>query len=366
MGAAPWYDVHTIEPFSSRGPTPDGRVKPDIVGADCGETALTPLNESGRGFCGTSQAAPHVAGMAALVRQRFPDYSPEQVANYLKDNAELRELPNPGNAWGHGFAQLPPLSPVETLPTVVFADGNWYSVQLQNRIAKHIVENGYSHPTNLVSGSTASLLQGLRDADIDVMMEVWLPNVSLIWEEALAAGQVLSLGTSLGTDWQSAFVIPAYLQEQYPGLDSVEDLKDPQYKRLFATAETSGKVRLVSCVVGWACEAVNRAQIEGYDLADHVHIVNPASGTALNDSIYDAYESQEPWLGYQWGTNGPALLLDVVRLQEPAYSDQCWRTTRACAYEDATILIGAQSGLPQRAPRSRSSCDIGTSMSMSI
>ena len=37
VGAAPWFDVHTIEPYSSRGPTPDGRVKPDIVGAACAE-----------------------------------------------------------------------------------------------------------------------------------------------------------------------------------------------------------------------------------------------------------------------------------------------------------------------------------------
>ena len=350
VGAADWNDVNTIEPFSSRGPTPDGRVKPDIVGADCGETALAPLNENNWGFCGTSQASPHVAGMAALVRQAFPDYSPVQVADYLKDNAAQRESPDPNNTWGHGFAQLPSVSPSGTLPTVVFANMNWHSVQLQNRIAKYIVENGYGHPTNLVSGPTATLLQGLRGGDIDVMMEVWLPNQSLIWEEALAAGDVMSLGASLGNDWQSAFVIPAYLQEQCPGLDSVEDLKEPQYKRLFATAESGGKARLVSCVAGWYCEGVNRAQIEGYGLADHVHIVNPGSGTALSESLYDAYERQEPWLGYQWGTSYPSLLLDLARLGEPEYSDECWRTTQACAYEDATILIGVSSDLPEQAP----------------
>lgn len=38
-----------------------------------------------------------------------------------------------------------------------------------------------------------------------------------------------------------AFVIPKYLQEQYPELDSVEDLKDDKYKALFATSETGGK-----------------------------------------------------------------------------------------------------------------------------
>ena len=115
VGAAPWNDVHTIEPYSSRGPTPDGRVKPDLVGVDCGATALMPLNEDYQGFCGTSQAAPHVAGMAALVRQQFPSYTPAQVAAYLKDNAEQREPSDPNNTWGHGFAQLPSSQVSETL-----------------------------------------------------------------------------------------------------------------------------------------------------------------------------------------------------------------------------------------------------------
>ena len=108
VGAAHWNDVRAIEPYSSRGPTPDGRDKPDIVGADCGATALSPLNEYNQGFCGTSQASPHVAGLAALVRQRFPDYTPAQVASYLKDNAEQRQSPDPNSTWGHGFAKLPP------------------------------------------------------------------------------------------------------------------------------------------------------------------------------------------------------------------------------------------------------------------
>ena len=110
VGAAHWNSVGSIDPHSSRGPTPDGRVKPEIVGATCGETALRPLNESNEGFCGTSQSAPHIAGMAALVHQRFPTYTPVQVANYLKEHAEQRESPDPNNTWGHGFAQLPPLS----------------------------------------------------------------------------------------------------------------------------------------------------------------------------------------------------------------------------------------------------------------
>ena len=104
VGAANWRRPDRIAAYSSRGPTPDGQVKPDIVGVDCGETALRSE------FCGTSQAAPHVAGMAVLVRQLFPSYTPAEVAAYLKDNAEQRvRSPDPNNIWGHGFAVLPPL-----------------------------------------------------------------------------------------------------------------------------------------------------------------------------------------------------------------------------------------------------------------
>lgn len=107
VGAAPWYDTHTIERYSSRGPAPDGRIKPDIVGADCGETALIPLNEHDSGFCGTSQSAPHVAGMSALIRQRFPIYTPEETADYMRNEARQRGTPDPNNTWGFGFFVLP-------------------------------------------------------------------------------------------------------------------------------------------------------------------------------------------------------------------------------------------------------------------
>ncbi len=239
---------------------------------------------------------------------------------------------------------------MEERETIIFSDLNWPSAQVQNRIAQYIAEKGYGYPTDVKFGATLPLFNGLRAGDTHVTMEIWLPNQDEAWMEAQAEGQVVSVGESLGKDWQSAFVIPAYLQEQYPDLDSVDDLKEDQYKMLFASAETGGKARLVSCVIGWACENVNAAQITGYGLDDHVHVINPGDGAAANADLYGAYEKEEPWLGYQWGTNDPPLLLDLVRLEEPAYSDECWFTTKACAYEDATILIAVGPDILSRAP----------------
>ena len=247
-------------------------------------------------------------------------------------------------------AEDEPESAESSKQTLVFSDLNWNSAQIQNRIAQYIVEKGYGYPTDVVFGATLPLFQGLRRGDSHITLEIWLPNQDEAWDEAVAAGEVVSIGLSLGKDWQSAFVIPKYLQEQYPELDNVEDLKDEQFKKLFQTAETGDKARLVSCVIGWACEEVNAAQVEAYGLSDHVEIVNPGDGAAANADLYGAYDRGEPWIGYQWGTNDPALVLDLVRLDEPAYSDECWLTTKACAYEDATILIAVHPSVMTGAP----------------
>ena len=101
VAAAPWNDTNTIAYYSSRGPTTDGRIKPDITGATNGSSVTYHY-----GYGGTSAASPHIAGLAALVKQRFPDYGPQKVAQYLKEHADPRgNVPN--NTWGYGFAKLP-------------------------------------------------------------------------------------------------------------------------------------------------------------------------------------------------------------------------------------------------------------------
>ena len=109
IGATHWDNTQIIEGYSSRGPTPDGRIKPDLVGIVCGHTALRDT------FCGTSQAAPHIAGLAALVRQKFPDMNAQDIRQYLMSHAQDRGTPGQDNNWGAGFAVLP--SPPSPTPT---------------------------------------------------------------------------------------------------------------------------------------------------------------------------------------------------------------------------------------------------------
>ncbi len=240
-------------------------------------------------------------------------------------------------------------APPAAKETIVFSDLNWSSAQIQNRVAQYIVEKGYGYPTDIVFGGTLPLFQGLRAGDTHVTMEIWLPNQSDGWEEATSMGEVIGIGASLGKDWQSTFVIPAYLQEEYPELDHVDDLKDPQFQELFSTDESRGKARLVGCPPGWVCESINDAQIAGYGLEEHLHVIRAGSQDAMFADVYGKYEQREPWLGYMWGTGDPGLLLELVLLEETPYTDKCWITTKACAFEDANILIAVHPSLPDRA-----------------
>ena len=109
VAATHWWDTEYIASYSSRGPALDGRIKPDITGVACARSATYGPFRPGSScpFGGTSQASPHVAGLAALVKQRFPDYTPEQVADYLQQNATERGTAGKDSVWGSGFAILP-------------------------------------------------------------------------------------------------------------------------------------------------------------------------------------------------------------------------------------------------------------------
>ncbi|UCF10520.1 MAG: S8 family serine peptidase [Candidatus Bipolaricaulota bacterium] len=113
VGAINWF-TRWLEPYSAQGPTRDGRIKPDLVGPTYVQTALTgPAFElRGRwigGFDGTSPAAAQVAGVALLVWQRFPDFTRDDVVDYLEVHAADLGASGKDNEYGAGLVTLPPV-----------------------------------------------------------------------------------------------------------------------------------------------------------------------------------------------------------------------------------------------------------------
>jgi len=107
VGAVPASDPTVLELFSAGGPTTilfpqtDIRFKPDLVAVNRVSTSRPGFNP----FAGTSAAAPHVAGVAALAMEAMrPGATPAAVRTLLKATAVDLGVPGPDVGFGFGRA----------------------------------------------------------------------------------------------------------------------------------------------------------------------------------------------------------------------------------------------------------------------
>jgi subtilisin family serine protease len=104
-----------IASFSSRGPTRDGRIKPDVVApgeliTSARSNATLPHDGDPDAYhrilAGTSMAAPHVAGTIALMLQYAPTLQATEIPGILRQTARLDAhtgvLATESPTWGYG------------------------------------------------------------------------------------------------------------------------------------------------------------------------------------------------------------------------------------------------------------------------
>jgi hypothetical protein len=158
VGATYW-GTDELEGFSSLGPTNDGRLKPEFTAPDGVSSAAL-----GDSFWGTSVAAPHLAGAAALVRAAYPSYTVADALTFLIARAVDLGAAGPDNQYGYGRVSLgpapaavtPTLSPTPCIPasvTVVLQQGrNGYSDAEDTYLYKYDPTANYSGATLLRVG----------------------------------------------------------------------------------------------------------------------------------------------------------------------------------------------------------------------
>jgi glycine betaine/proline transport system substrate-binding protein len=257
---------------------------------------------------------------------------------------------------------------------VRFGDQQWQSLWINNAIAMFVIEHGYGYPVEVIEMTTPVFQQSIVEGDIQVNMESWFMNYPDWWTEVVDDGSVVDAGEIFESSAQGWYV-PRYVIEGdaergiepiAPDLKSVFDL--PEYASLFPDPEDPDKGVLVSCITGWQCAEVNRIKFYAYGLPDTYNILEPGSQGALDAAIAGAYKKGDPVLAYYWEPTWLLGTYDMVRLEEPEYTDECWAAMESirvegeeldvtvvtpemgCAYENLGIPAAINGEFAERAP----------------
>jgi len=88
-----------VSSFSGRGPTADGRTKPDVVALGSSVYAAT-YGSDYTYVVGTSYATPVVAGAAAILLQHNPLLTPDSIITAFRNSGSVADSPDNGLGWG--------------------------------------------------------------------------------------------------------------------------------------------------------------------------------------------------------------------------------------------------------------------------
>ncbi len=90
-----------IASFSSRGPTYDGRIKPEVVALGVSTACATQTSDNSYGTAsGTSLSTPLIAGVACLMVEAHPNFTPQMIMEAMMATADNADTPNNTYGWG--------------------------------------------------------------------------------------------------------------------------------------------------------------------------------------------------------------------------------------------------------------------------
>lgn len=185
--------------FSSRGPTLDGRTKPEVLAAGVAITA--PRRGTTTGYIalsGTSMASPFVAGTAALILDKNPTLTPDQVKAKITTNSV--DWVNTGSDIDSGSGRLDGYEAVRNASSPA-SPGTNITIPTHNVIA------GNLSGTGLVDNWTIDVSNAAYPVALTLIMPTWTSTSSPDFDLRLfdPAGNLIT--SSLGVTRQETIAV---------------------------------------------------------------------------------------------------------------------------------------------------------------
>jgi len=167
--------------------------------------------------------------------------------------------------------------------TIVFGQTPWTSTAPPTQIAKQILEEqGYE--VEVQSASQPVIWEGMRNKEIDIFMDAWLPYTEAArWEEY--KNDLVKVSTSY-ENASLGWVVPSYVEE-----NSIEDLKQNAEKyggEVYTIAEGAGIVN------------ISKELMQGENMKEHGFELTTSGEGAMISVVEEAIRNKEPIVFTAW------------------------------------------------------------------
>lgn len=182
--------------------------------------------------------------------------------------------------------------------TIQIGTNNWVeNIAVSNMWKVLLAERGYN--TELVAVEKAVLYEGLSSGDLDLGIEIWLPETDKFYyeqyEDQLELGEVWYEGTEL------ALVVPTYMEN----INSIEDLNEHAEK--FDST-------IVGIEPGASLMMLTEDVMEAYHLKFELQ---PSSEAAMLTELQTKMRNEEPVVVTLWKPHSSFAKMDLKVLEDP-------------------------------------------------
>lgn len=235
-------------------------------------------------------------------------------------------------------------------PVIKFAENPWSGSAVNVAVAKILLEEQLGYPVEVTTLDENAQWTALASGDLHASLEVWPSGHAENVAEYIDGQKVVENGGLLGPVGVIGWFTPKYMVDQHPEFATWEGFKDPELAKLYATAETGDKAQFLAGDPSWV-------QYEDQiipNLGLQMQVVVAGSEEAILAALDAAYSREDPILFYFWTPHSIFAKYDLVQVELPPYSDECYAKADSggidCAYPSDDLFKIFWSGLKDYAP----------------
>jgi len=235
-------------------------------------------------------------------------------------------------------------------PVIKFAENPWSGSAVNVAVAKILLEEQLGYPVEVTTLDENAQWTALASGDLHASLEVWPSGHAENVAEYIDGQKVVENGGLLGPVGVIGWFTPKYMIDQHPEFATWKGFADPELAKLYATAETGDKAQFLAGDPSW----VQYEEQIIPNLGLSMQVVVAGSEEAILAALDAAYSREDPVLFYFWTPHSIFAKYDLVQVELPEYSDECYAKSESggvdCAYPSDDLFKIFWSGLKDYAP----------------